>query len=236
MGLFKAFEYSVMFLSDFLKDEAEIELSRDLKTVYKLMSFYRRVLKAFNMPQLLREFQVIHSSRTVQYNKPLIVFSKLCSLVYALSDAVSLFYGQPFLALRGDSKQLGRLRKPRWIYYLKLAAAVSAGVFYLSQLRASYHREMSLKEEFCERFGPGEVLEILQDLSRERKIIYIKLTKVLAECFMIFQFTRISERLFFLKVDSSVVALVGILVSILELALEQPLLKKLFLENPILIC
>lgn len=225
-----------MFLADFLKDDQDNDLSRDLKRFYKLVSYYRRVLKAFNCAQLIREFQEVRQSRVFQYRKGLIVFSKFTYLCYSFVDAMTLFGRAQFKALRNQDEHLSGLRKPRSVYLLRLVSITSATVFYLAQLKASYQRELSLKEEFTDRFGPNEVLEILHDLARERRVIFIKLLKVVAECFMMLHFTRSSERLFYLKIDSAVVAVVGLLVAILELALEQPLLKKVFANNPILVC
>lgn len=225
-----------MFLADFLRDDQDNDLSKDLKRLYKLVSYYRRVLKAFNCAQLVREFQQVRQSRVFQYRKGLIVFSKFSYLCYSLADAVTLFGRSQFGALRAPDERLSGLRKPRGVYLLRLAAIASATVFYLAQLKASYQREFGLREELSDQFGPQEVLEILHDLARERRVIFIKLVKAVAECFMMLHFTRASERLFHLKIDSSVVAVVGLLAAILELALEQPLLKKAFANNPILVC
>ena len=95
---------------------------------------------------------------------------------------------------------------------------------------------MSLRDEFCENFTPNEVLEILQNISRERKIIFIKLAKVSAEFFLILQYTQLSEKVFFLKIDNYVLGIVGLITSIIDLALEQPFLKNIFKDNPVLIC
>lgn len=93
-----------------------------------------------------------------------------------------------------------------------------------------------MKDELFEDLSPTEVLEILQLLARERKILFIKLIKVILEFFMILQFTELSETIFFIKIENTVIGVIGLLASIIELTLEQPFLKNIFKENPILIC
>ena len=142
----------------------------------------------------------------------------------------------PQKLLEAEKSNLSILRKPTQIYFLRLGSVISSSLFYLYYIKLSYQRELALRDEFCENFTPNEVLEILQNVSRERKIIFIKLAKVVAEFFLILQYTQLSEKVFFLKIDNYVIGIVGLVTSITELALEQPFLKEIFKDNPILIC
>jgi len=215
-------QFLSMFLSDYLKEDQDKELSKDLKYFQDKANVYRRLMRLFNFLTVASEIQLVGRSTKISDLKISLLLSKVSILVYFVMDSVlTIKLIQKGQQTREIGKASGIMRFWRYGYIFRLVSVFSSALFYTGYLRKSYSTEISLKNDLPDNLTPQDVLSILKSLTHERRIIYMKLFKIIAEFFIVVHFTGIAERVFFVKFERMVIGLVGFFSAGLEMYIAQ---------------
>lgn len=215
-------QFLSMFLSDYLKEEQDKELSKDLKYFQDNANVYRRLMRLFNFFIVAAEIQVVGRSTKIQDLRFPLLLSKASIFIYFVMDSVlTIKFIQKGQQTRDLGRSSGIMRFWRYGYIFRLVSVLSSAIFYTGYLRKSYHTEISLKNDLPDNLTPQDVLFILKSLTHERRIIYMKLFKIIAEFFIVVHFTGIAEKVFFVKFERMVIGLIGLFSAGLEMYIVQ---------------
>jgi hypothetical protein len=215
-------QFLSMFLSDYLKEDQDKELSKDLKYFQDNANVYRRLIRLFNFVVVASEIQLVARSSKISDLRFSLLLSKASIFVYFVMDSVlTLKLIQKGSQVRELGKTSGIMRFWRYGYIFRLVSVLSSAMFYTGYLRKSYQTEISLRNELPENLTPQDVLLILKSLTHERRIIYLKIFKMISEFFIVVHFTGIAERVFFVKFERMVIGLIGLFSAALEMYIAQ---------------
>ena len=103
-------------------------------------------------------------------------------------------------------------------------------LFHGLYLKESYKKELNFKKHFVEKLTPNEVLKCLQNLSHERKHMYLNVIKLCCDLIISIHFSRISEILLNTKIHRVFLSSCGIIASFCEIV-SLRLISKEFKHN-----
>jgi hypothetical protein len=215
-------QFLSMFLSDYLKEDQDKQLSKDLKYFQDKSNIYRRLMRLFNFITVAAEINAIGRSSKISHLKLTLLLSKASLLVYFVLDSIlTVKFIQNNQVNRDMDKPKGIMRFWRYGYIFRLVSVISSAIFYTRYLQKSYQNEIALKSSMLKEFTPQEVLKVLESLTQERRIIYMKIFKIIAEFFIVVHFTGIAQKVFFIKFERFLIGIIGFFSATLEMYIVQ---------------
>lgn len=233
MILLKFIQWGALFLSEYLKEDKGEILIKDLKFLYGQVRIYRKVLRLLNFVKLFQDIYQISSKKCEIQCKLIYVISKLFFAFFYAMDNFFIFY----ISAKGiRTKFMKEIYRKYWRYaYGFYFVGINFSLlFHGLYLKESYKKELNLKKHFVDKLTPNEVLNCLQNLSHERKHMYLNITKLSCDLIISLHFSGISERLLNTKIHRLFLSSCGILASICEIVSLSLISKEIKHNNKIL--
>ena len=179
---------------------------------------YRRLIRIFNFVNVIYDIGKLSSDIQKIQAKRILILSKACYVIYFIFDNF-LVVMMTINNIHPKDVRFNRRFILTWkIGYLCYTLGVCFSLlFYGLQLQYSYRKEKGLLTCFVDNFKPKEILQVLNDLSRERWLLYFNIAKLVPDFFLGIHYSSTSEILFNTRIKKMFLGFCGTVSSVAEL-------------------